>query len=216
MDQILQWLAHGATFWAYLVLLCAALLEYVFPPFPGDAITLFGVFLTITAGYHGPTVFLAITAGSILGSFLAYGFGRRLAGTVEHERPRILRGPRATRALAAIAARFERHGAAYLVVNRFVPALRALVFVAAGIARIPAWKVLVYGGTSAMLWNGALFAAGWAAGRSWERLQEMSTQYAIAATAVVVGVVLVLVVRRLVLRRAQRVAGKAAAPEDVG
>ena len=212
VDQILQWLASGATFWAYLVLLLAALLEYVFPPFPGDAITLFGVFLTITAGYHGPTVFLAITVGSILGSFLAYGFGRRLAGTAEHERPRLLRGPRATRALAAIAARFDRHGAAYLVVNRFVPALRALVFVAAGIARIPAWKIFVFGGTSAMLWNGALFLAGWAAGRSWERLRAMSTQYAMVATAAVALAGVVLGVRWLVRRRAR---GQGAPPPSV-
>lgn len=207
MDQILHWLAGGATFWAYLVLLLAALLEYVFPPFPGDAITLFGVFLTITAGYHGPTVFLAITVGSILGSFLAYGFGRRLAGTADHERPRLLRGPRATRALSAIAVRFDRHGAAYLVVNRFVPALRALVFVAAGIARIPAWKIFVFGGSSAMLWNGALFLAGWAAGRSWDRLQTMSTHYAIVATAVAAVAGGVVLLRWLLLRRERGRAG---------
>lgn len=195
------------------MLLLAALLEYVFPPFPGDAITLFGVFLTITAGYHGPTVFLAITFGSVLGSFLAYAFGRRLAGTAEHERPRLLRGPRATRVLAAIALRFDRHGAAYLVVNRFVPALRALVFVAAGIARIPAWKIFVFGGTSAMLWNAALFAAGWAAGRSWERLQQMSASYAYVATAAVVVVGLVAGLRWL-LRRRER--GEGGQPPGVG
>ena len=172
VDEILHWLSSGATFWAYLVLAGAALLEYVFPPFPGDVITLFGVFLTITAGYNAPLVFVAITAGSIAGSFITWGFGRWIAST--GRRPRFLRGPRATRVLGAIATRFERHGAAYLAVNRFVPALRALMFVGAGIARIPAWKVLVFGGTSAILWNGALFTAGWAAGRSWDRLRELS------------------------------------------
>jgi len=203
-EQILQWLAGGASFWAYAALGGAAFMEYVFPPFPGDAVTLFGVFLTVTAGYRAPIVFAVVTLGSIVGCFAAYAFGRSLAGSERHRRPWFLRGPRAGRALDVIAGRFARHGPAYLVVNRFVPALRALVFVAAGIARIPAWQVLVYGGVSAIAWNALIFGAGWTAGRSWERLQEMSSRYTIGAL-VVLGVVALVLIGRAVVRRARGV-----------
>jgi membrane protein DedA with SNARE-associated domain len=181
IDSLLQWLASHEGPLAYLVLGLAAALEYVLPPFPGDTITLFGVFLGSTAGYSPWLVYLAIDAGSVLGGLAAYAVGRQID---PENPPRFLRGRRTRAALDEVRARFARHGAAYLAVNRFLPALRAFFFVGAGLARVPVSRVIAWGALSASLWNGLLFAVGWAVGGNWQRLAGMAANYAWVAVSI--------------------------------
>lgn len=190
IDEIRSWLTHNEGPWAYVVLGLASLVEYVFPPFPGDAVALFGIFLALTAGYSGPLTFLALNVGATIGGLGAYAFGRAFSDPAR--RPAFLRGERATTALATLAERYAEHGGLYLLANRFLPALRAFFFVAAGIARIPVWQVVVYGGLSAVLWNAVLFVLGWLAGASFERLEGWVAYYAMGAlgvAAVLAGIV---------------------------
>lgn len=166
----------------------AAALEYVLPPFPGDTVTLFGVFLAGTAGFSPWLVYLAIDVGSVLGGLAAYAVGRRID---PENPPRFLRGRRTRAALDEVRARFVRHGAVYLAVNRFLPALRAFFFVGAGLARVPLSRVVVWGTLSASLWNALLFAVGWAVGGNWQRLAGMAQSYAWVALALSVAAIAV-------------------------
>jgi len=185
---------------AYLVLAGAAMLEYVIPPFPGDTVTLFGIFLAATSGYAVALVYLALTVGSTVGSLGAYAFGRWLGARPERSR-RFFKGERARRTLEGVADRFRRHGSWYLAFNRFLPALRAFFFVAAGIARMDVWKVALFGGLSAVVWNALLLAVGFAVGDNWERIRSLSEQYTIATASVVALVAIFFAVRWWVRRR---------------
>lgn len=180
-DFLLEWLASHEGPLAYLVLLLAAALEYVFPPFPGDTVTLFGVFLAGSASFSPWLVYLAIDLGSILGGLGAYAVGRRID---PDNPPRLLRGRRTRMAIAEVRRRFARHGAVYLALNRFLPALRAFFFLGAGIARVPVSRVILWGAVSASLWNGLLFAVGWAVGGNWQRLAGFASTYAWIALGV--------------------------------
>ena len=203
VEDLLRYLEESEGPLAYLLLgLCSAV-EYVFPLFPGDTVTLFGVFLAATAGYSVVLVYASATAGSVAGGLAAYGFGRWI-GRNEARWPRLLKGERTRAAIAAAEERFRRHGAAYLMLNRFVPALRAFFFVAAGIVEMPVGKVALYGGVSAALWNALLLAVGYAVGSNWERLRELSLQYTWATLALVAVVVLVLLGRWLIRRGTRR------------
>jgi membrane-associated protein len=199
VDAVLEWLRTSGGPAVYAVLALASALEYVFPPFPGDTVVLFGVFLAVTAGLSPPLVYLALTAGSIAGAMVAWRVGLAIGRDPERP-PRFLRSRAARAALAEVQARFRRHGAIYLVLNRFLPALRALFFVGAGVAGLRAWRVALWGGLSAASWNALLFGAGWALGAQWPRLEALARRYTEAAL-VVAGVILVgfgvLVVRRL-------------------
>lgn len=171
----------------FLILGASAAIEYLFPPFPGDAITVFGAFLVTRRGWPLVPVMLAVLAGSMVGFMIDYGAGRLLARSEERWTGRLARvRPR----LDALVERFRRHGALYLVINRFLPSVRAFFFLAAGLARLPAWKVLVFGGASALLWNALLFVLGATVGSEWERLRSIVHTYALAASgalAVAVG-----------------------------
>ena len=194
LDEFLHTLEHGPHYWAYALVLAAAAIEYIFPPVPGDTVALFAVALAVRAQLSWVLVYLAMTLGAVLGGLAAWGFGLWLANQ-EESWPSFLRTPGATRALDAVRRGYEQHGAMYLVVNRFLPALRAFFFVGAGMSRMNVGPVIVFGGISAALWNALLMGVGYAVGNNWDVLRDLAERYAVATLILVVIAVIGLIAR---------------------
>jgi membrane protein DedA with SNARE-associated domain len=177
---------HQDSVVGYGVLAASALIEYIFPPFPGDFVTILGAVLVTGYGWSFFGVLGAVMAGSIAGSLLAYQLGIVWARK-RARKPRPL--------VDALVARFERHGPIYLVVNRFLPGIRALFFVAAGLAGISRGKVALYAGVSALLWNLGLMALGASLGANLDQLVDIVEKYTAIAWIVVVAIAIVVIVR---------------------
>lgn len=197
MNDALDWFRENAADspWAYGLLLLASLIEYVFPPFPGDAIALLGVFLAVTTGMSGPLTYAALNIGAMIGGLSAYAFGRYFAEP--EKRPAFLRTPGPTAMIEEVQGKIAKYGAVILMANRFIPAMRSFFFVAAGMAKVPAWKVAVYGGVSACAWNAILFGLGSLAGDNLEQLQSWVERYSLIAVGLFLIALAVYVVRRL-------------------
>jgi len=178
---------------AFLVLFGSAIVEYVFPPFPGDTVTLAGAVLVTGYGYPFAAVFAAVLAGGLVGAAADYWVGARLA--------RIRRAPRAHAAFDRIAAAFARHGEAYVVVNRFLPGVRAFIFVAAGLARMRFWRVMLWSALSGAAWNLLVILVGMAVGSNLETIERLARQYSAGAWIALAGVAIVLAVRWWIRRR---------------
>ena len=185
LDEFLHTLEHGPQYWAYALVAAAAAVEYIFPPIPGDTVALFAVALAVRAQLHWVLVYLSMTLGALLGGLGAWGFGLWLANN-EDSWPSFLKTPGATRALDAVRRGYEQHGGMYLVVNRFLPALRAFFFVGAGLSRMSAGPVIVFGGISAALWNALLMGLGYAVGNNWDVLRDLAERYAAATLILIV------------------------------
>ncbi|MFH0902064.1 MAG: DedA family protein [Pseudomonadota bacterium] len=156
------------------VIALSALLEYVFPPFPGDSVTLFGAFLITARGWSFPLVFGAVIAGSLAGVALDFSVGRWLK---RREETHVSRHPRIRQKVDKLVERFRRHGEALIVLNRFLPGIRALFFVAAGMAGMRRGWVLFWAMVSAVLWNLMLIAAGSAVGANFDELKALLAGY---------------------------------------
>lgn len=175
----------------FAVLGGSALIEYVFPPFPGDTITLFGAVLITAYGWNFFGVFGAVMAGSVAGAMADYYVGtylrrRSLARDADSDAAR----SRQTRTIDTLIGRFERHGALYLVINRFLPGIRALFFVAAGMAGMRPLPVLFYSAISAALWNLGLIAIGSALGLEFDAMLTWVKRYNLVVWCVVGAVAL--------------------------
>lgn len=194
LDEFLHTLEHGPQHWAYGLVAAASAVEYVFPPLPGDTVVLFAVVLAARAQLDWALVYALMTLGAIAGGLIAWGFGLWLADHEDHW-PRFLKGPTVTRALDAVRRGYERHGPTYLAVNRFLPALRAFFFLGAGLSRMGAWPVIVFGGLSAAVWNALLLGAGYAVGHNWDAMRDLMERYT-AATLVIIVVAGVAIVWR--------------------
>ena len=162
-----------------LLIGAAALLEYVFPPFPGDTVTLFAAFLVTRYGWNLPLVFVAVLTGSGVGAMIDYGVGVWMRRP--YEEGRFLKSEGTRRRVEQVLAAFRRHGAAYVAINRFLPGVRAVFFLAAGMAGLRAWAVLFWALVSAAAWNGLVVGVGYAAGANWARLKELAAIYSTVA-----------------------------------
>ncbi len=198
VETLTTWVGREDSLPGWLALAGSAVIEYVFPPFPGDVVTVLAASLVIAASWSWFGVLSALMIGSVIGAALTFELGVRWA------RRRAARGEAHGAALDRLVAGFRKHGVAYLVLNRFVPGVRSLFFVAAGLAGMSRRAVYVYGALSSLLWNLVLLAAGAALGANYERLERLVSMYTAVAVAIVVAIVVAMAVIQWARRRAAR------------
>lgn len=180
--------------WGLLILCASAALEYVFPPFPGDTVTLFGAILAGAHGWSPVWILTAVTAGSMLGAAADYWVGGRLHAW------RGGKDGRADMAIARVLEGFRRWGVWWIALNRFLPGIRAFFFVAAGMCHLPFFAVMGLALLSALAWNVLILAVGLHVGSSFPRLRALAGDYQ-AAVWCVIGVGALAVFAVWVIRR---------------
>ncbi len=185
--------------YAPLVLFFGSLVEYVFPPFPGDTLVLLGAWYAVGGHLSWPMTFVAVTAGALVGGYVDYAVGAALGRSLDRSAAR--RSPLTAARLARFEAAYRRWGAWLLVANRFLPGVRAFLFLGAGAAAVPLPRVLFFGGLSAALWNALLLAAGALLVRNAEELAALAAHYSRVAWAVMALVAAALAARALWRRR---------------
>ncbi|WP_242394098.1 DedA family protein [Anaeromyxobacter oryzisoli] len=184
------------------ILFLASFVEYVFPPFPGDLVVVLGAWYAAHGELSWPIAFLSVTAGAVAGAFVDHQVGVSVGRRLDARAGR--RGGLSAERLARFEASYRRWGPALLAANRFLPGVRAFVFVAAGASGIPLRTVLVFGAVSAALWNALLLALGGLAARNVDELVGIVDQYTRAATVALVALALLAVVWLAWRRRAAR------------
>ncbi len=174
------------------LLTAASLVEYVFPPFPGDTITLIGAMLAVRGQLPLWVVFVACTAGSALGAVLDYLFGVWLGRRLAHPRGRAswIRWLPPER-LARVEAQYRRFGPWLILANRFVPVTRALFFVFAGMSQLGLAKTVALGALSAMVFNALLLGVAVEVGANLDRLSAVFAELDRGVVALVGGAALV-------------------------
>jgi membrane protein DedA with SNARE-associated domain len=183
-----------------LVFFVAATLEYVVPPFPGDTITLLGGVYAVRGEHPWPLVFAVVVAGSVLGALINYQVGHWLGARFERRPGEAFLGITHAR-LEALQARMRQRGPWLLLINRFLPGIRGLIFVAAGAAHMPRVNALVLGLLSAMAHTALVLALGVTVGGNLDRLEALMTRYQRIVIGLVVLGVAAMAVRALLKRR---------------
>ena len=127
---------------------------------PGDTLLLAaGIKIAIDpSSMSSLTAFLIVAPlAAIAGNLVGYGIGYR-AGPVVFDRPdsRLFRPEYVTRSQAF----FDRYGAATIVVGRFVPIIRTVATVMAGVARMRFSLYAVYSVIGGVLWVDGILLLG--------------------------------------------------------
>ncbi len=118
-------------------------------PLPEDVPLLIGGYLC-HLGIADIRLMIPIALVAVIGGdFIMYSLGRKYGRHVGRlpVLGRFLTPDRLQKAEAA----FQKHGGKTLFVGRFLPGLRAGVFFSAGTFKIPAWKMLAFDGTAALI-----------------------------------------------------------------
>jgi membrane protein DedA with SNARE-associated domain len=147
----------------YLGVFALMALENIFPPIPSELIMPLAGFTAARGELNVILVVLAGTAGSVAGSLPWYYAGRifgpeRLKHLAEHHGRWLTVAPRdIDKALIA----FQRRGRMAILFGRLVPAIRTLISIPAGIAKLSLGHYLVYSSAGSLAWTGLLTAAGY-------------------------------------------------------
>lgn len=126
---------------------------------PGDTVLLAVGALTAgpVRGLSLPALIALVLVAAVTGDGVAYWTGAR-AGTplLQRDRGRVLN----RRTLARATGLYDRHGALAVIAARWVPWLRVLVPVLAGVTGMPYRRFLVANVVGAVLWGAGLLVAG--------------------------------------------------------
>lgn len=191
LDQLDSWI-HAVGPYTYLALFGAALIEYVFPPFPGDSVVLLGGVYAVRGEKPWWLVLLVVTLGSVVGAAIDYYVGVRISRAFEERGAFAEKHPN----LARMEERMRRSGMWLIAFNRFMPGVRGVLFLAAGASGMNPARVFGWGAFSALLWNGLILAVGITLGGNAERLESLLRHYNVVAWAVLGVVACVLLVRQ--------------------
>ncbi|MBL8919519.1 MAG: DedA family protein [Myxococcaceae bacterium] len=196
-------LVRGLGAWGVLLLGLAALLEYVFPPFPGDTVTLLGGAYSERGEHPVWLVLVSLMLFSVGGMTAMWAVGRAIGHKLDAAREGPLFFGITHQQVRRAQALMRERGDWVLVLNRFMPSFRAMVFVAAGASGTPLPRVVAFGSLSALGWNGLLIAVGAGIGANADRLQEWLVRYRLVALGLT-GLLLVVLLVRWLLRRRRR------------
>lgn len=188
-----EWILETMNQFGYLGIALLIALENVFPPIPSEVVLTFGGFLTTTTELTPVGMVLASTVGSLIGAVILYGLGRCMSA----KRLERLMNTKLCRALGfkmddihSSAGWFGRHGKAAVFFGRFVPIVRSLISIPAGMARMQLPLFLLLTTLGSVVWNTALVLLGVVAGASWEKIVDYFGIYS-ALTVAVLGVAFV-------------------------
>ena len=158
----------------YLFLFINALTEYLFPPFPGDTIMVFGAYLVGTGKLDLLTVYCVSTAGSLCGFLILFSFGKH------YGREFFLRKNYrffSKEMILQIEAWFQRYGVRLIAANRLLSGVRSAIALFAGIANMKVMVTTLAALTSSLIWNAVLISGGYFLGKNWHLVVTILKRY---------------------------------------
>lgn len=169
----------------YVGVFALMVLESMVVPVPSEAVLPFAGFLIAEGRFSFVGVVVASTCGSIFGSLLSYAMGRYGGKPMVERWGRYLLLDRAH--LEATIRFFERRGAVTIFVSRFIPVVRHLISIPAGIGMMPLVPFVLYTAVGAALWNGFLTWCGIVLAHRWETLMAYSHAIDIVVVCALMG-----------------------------
>lgn len=164
----------------YLGVFLLIAIENVFPPIPSEVILLFGGFATSTFNLNLPLMILFSTIGSLLGAFILYYAGRllhkdRLKAIVRGKVGKILRLKEDD--IDKADTWFENKGNKAVFLCRFVPIVRSLISIPAGMNKMNVLKFTIYTTIGSLIWNTVLLILGNKVGENWVTIANIIDKY---------------------------------------
>lgn len=171
--------------YAAIVVLIAV--ENIFPPIPSEVILTFSGFMTAATDMTVTGVIIASTAGSVGGAVVLYYLGSILGA--ERMKRIVMKYGKWLRLTTDDVDKsygwFNKYGSWTVFFCRFIPLIRSLISIPAGMSRMNMLKFLVLTTIGTFIWNTVLVNLGASVGENWEDIVAVMDVYSNIAYAVI-------------------------------
>ncbi|MBR7798064.1 DedA family protein [Agaribacter marinus] len=189
-----NWLAEIMDEFGYMGIMLLIAFENIFPPIPSEVILTFGGFMTITSKLSIIGVITSATAGSVIGAIVLYIIGlqldvarlEKIVGKWGH----ILRITQND--IHKADAWFDKYGPWTVFFCRFVPLIRSLISIPAGMSNMNVGIFLLFTTLGTLIWNIVLVCLGASVGGSWETIVDYMDVYSRVIYAILILLVIIL------------------------
>jgi len=152
-------------------------IEHIFPPWPGDTVTVFLGFLYSGKAWNSGVVLFGGFLGNLAGAFLMYHFGSRFLLFLQNSSEIRLQKMAEARDLKRAQDLLRKHGFWFLVFSRFSAGIRFFVSILAGMSSMSLPLFFSGMGLGNLLWSGGLFFFGSVLGENWNQGIEILKNY---------------------------------------
>lgn len=165
-SQFFSWFVENANYWFVFIFM---VIESSFIPFPSEVVVPPAAYLACsnTGAGDGMNIYGVVamaTLGALVGSYINYYLALWIGRPVVYRFADSKLGHAClldTAKVEKAEAYFDKHGAASTFIGRLIPAVRQLISIPAGIARMNIVKFTIFTVLGAGLWNSVLAALGY-------------------------------------------------------
>ncbi len=155
-------------------------IENIFPPIPSEVILLFGGFMTTYTKLNIIFMIIASTLGSLIGAIVLYYIGKifnkeRLKKIISGKIGKILRLKNSD--IDKADRWFDTKGNKTVFFCRFIPIVRSLISIPAGMSEMPIIKFLTYTIFGSLIWNTVIIITGKMVGNNWTKILTIFDTY---------------------------------------
>ncbi len=181
----------------YLGVFLLIAIENIFPPIPSEVILLFGGFMTTYTKLNILGIVIASLLGSLSGAIMLYYIGKifnknRLKKIISGKVGKILRLKNSD--IDKADKWFDTKGQKTVFFCRYIPLIRSLISIPAGMSEMHMSKFLVYTTIGSLIWNTVLIVIGSIVGNNWTSILSVLDTYSKIVVIVMVIVVILFVV----------------------
>ncbi len=157
-----QWFVENANYWFVFIFM---VIESSFIPFPSEVVVPPAAYLACTRDDMNVFGIVAVaTAGAIVGALINYYLSLWIGRPLVYKFANSRFGHAClinTEKVEKAEKYFDKHGAISTFIGRLIPAVRQLISIPAGLARMNVLMFIIFTGLGALVWNAILAALGW-------------------------------------------------------
>lgn len=192
--------------YGYVGILFLIAIENIFPPIPSEVILTLGGFMTSQSGVNMSLfgVIIASTLGSIVGAIILYYVGYilnkdRLIKLCDSRLGKILCLKKED--IENSYNRFNEKGNLSVLYSRFVPILRSLISVPAGMNKMKFGLFMIYTSIGSLIWNIVLCSLGKLVGNNYMVVANIFSKYSKLILLLLISWIIYKIVKKIIKKR---------------